>query len=260
MWVQGSGQAHVRRERFADVVIEPAEIADELDRGLTTEYRGRTRSVGPVLLLDPDELMPRQQARAELGLEPDRPACLVQLGAGNNFDLERLRGGLLEALLERPEWQIVWLDWAIAQNRIELPPAVRRVRAYPIARYLHAFDCAISAAGYNAYHELLTHGLPTLFVPNEHPMMDDQLARAIYADLHGFGFLLRRRDHYRVDETVRRLLDPVERARIRKGCMRLASENGAFEAARILEELAYACRADLDLAEDVVPALRRFGG
>lgn len=260
MWTEGAGRDHIWRERFADAVIEPAEIAGDLDRGLTTDYRGKTRKVDPVLLLDRQELLTREQARSELGLAQKRPTCLVQLGAGNNFDTARLRGAVLDSLLQRPDLQIVWLDWAIAENEIELPSSIRRIKTYPLARYLNAFDVAVSAAGYNAYHELLSHGLPTLFVPNEHPMMDDQLARAYHAELHGLGLMLRRRDCYRVEETVGRLLDPEEQIAIRNRCAKLAFGKGAFEAARILEEMAYTCRADLDPASDIIPALRRFGG
>lgn len=259
MWTAGSGSDHVGRERFADAVIEPGEIAGEWDRGLTTTYRSRTRLVDPVLLLDEGDLLPRDQARAELGLAADRPACLVQLGAGNNFDIGAVRSSIIDRLQTEKDLQIVWLDWAIAESTIDLPPSIKRIKTYPVARYLHAFDMAVSAAGYNAYHELLASGIPTVFVPNEHPMMDDQLARALFADLHGLGLMLRRADHYRVGDVIARLLAPEERATMRARCARLDINNGAVEAAGIIDELAYACRADLDPAEDMVPSLRRFG-
>ncbi|MGI9437264.1 MAG: glycosyltransferase, partial [Geminicoccaceae bacterium] len=260
MWTEGAGRDHVWRERYFDVVIEPGEVAGDLDQGLTAEYRGKTRGVNPILLLDREDLLDRQQARVELGLAADRPACLIQLGAGNNFDSSTIRALILEALLQHPDLQIAWLDWAIAENEAVLPPSIKRIKTYPLARYLNAFDCAVSAAGYNAYHEMLSHGLPTLFVPNEHPMMDDQLARAFHADLRGLGLILRRRDHYRVQDVVARLLDPAEQAGMSRRCAELAIDNGAVEAARILDELVYTCRADLDPGQDIVPALRRFGG
>ena len=260
MWTKGAGREFIWRERFADIVIEPAEIAGELDRGLTTEHLGKTRVVDPILLFDPVDGLRRMEARAELDLDDERPACLIQLGANNNFNIAPLRLAMLEILLQHPDLQIVWLDWTIAENQIELPPSTKRLSTYPIARHLNAFDFAISSAGYNAYHELLANGVPTLFVPNENPMMDDQLARAFHADLHGLGLMIRRCDHYRISETLERLLDHEEQATIRERCRRLTFSNGAKDAARIVDELAYTCRADLDPADDIISSWRRIGG
>ena len=36
---------------------------------------------------------------------------------------------------------------------------------FPMSRYFAAFDIAVAAAGYNAFHELIAFGVPTLFVP-----------------------------------------------------------------------------------------------
>jgi hypothetical protein len=257
MWTPESGAGHVWRERFFDAVIEPGEIAGVLDRGLTTEHRSRTRMVGPITLLRPEEPLERAAALEALGLDPDRPAFLLQLGAGNNYDLAEIRDALLEALGRHAGLQLVWLDWAIAREQALLPAAVTRLRTYPASRYLAAFEGAVSAAGYNAYHELLLAGLPTIFVPNENPLMDDQLARAIHADLHGLGWCLRRHERYRVEAVVAALLDPAARAAMRQRSAGLERVDGAAEAARLVEELAYGCRADLDPASDVVAALRR---
>jgi UDP-N-acetylglucosamine:LPS N-acetylglucosamine transferase len=64
---------------------------------------------------------------------------------------------------------------------------VHVVREYPLSRYFHAFDVAISASGYNSFHELLRFGVPTLFVPNRSTAMDDQVARASFAAKKGFA-------------------------------------------------------------------------
>ena len=167
---------------------------------------------------------------------------------------------VIDWLAARPELQVIWLDWAISRERFALPDSVKRVRLYPIARYLHGFDFAVSAAGYNAYHELLTCGLPTIFMPNENPMMDDQLGRALYARWHGFGECLRKQDAYGFDSVLSRFLDRAELASMRQALAGLSQENGANEAARLVEEAAFSVRADLDQADDVMPALRpQFG-
>ena len=63
----------------------------------------------------------------------------------------------------------------------EVPEGVVALRAtYPMSRYFAAFDGAVAAAGYNAYHELIALGVPSLFVPMPRDT-DDQPARARYA-------------------------------------------------------------------------------
>ena len=86
MWQAGVGAKFLAREKHFDFVIEPRDLADAFDVGLTPLQRERARLVAPIRLLDDHEWLPRDTARAELGLEPNQPAILVQLGSGNNFD------------------------------------------------------------------------------------------------------------------------------------------------------------------------------
>ncbi len=70
-------------------------------------------------------------------------------------------------------------------------PNVRVLRGgFPLSAYFNAFDFSIAAAGYNAYHEVISFGLPTVFLPNRAPSMDDQATRAEFAQDHGAGFVL----------------------------------------------------------------------
>ncbi len=257
MWTPKSGKAHVVRERAFDVVLEPSEIAAAYDQGLTTRHRGRTREVAPIQLLDASELLSKADARQALGLAGGTPTALIQLGSGNNNDLSEIRDQILHACRGVADLKIVWLDWTITNDLADLPDWVQRISAYPISKYFRAFDFVISAAGYNSFHELILNAIPTIFVPNENPMMDDQLARAKYAEVHGLALMLRTRDRYRVTEMVQRITSTAEQQRLQKQCAELNADNGAYEAAQMIEELAYCCRADLDPVKDVIPALRR---
>ena len=61
------------------------------------------------------------------------------------------------------------------------------VREFPLSRRFRAFDLAVSAAGYNSFHELLRFGIPTLFIPNQDTALDDQQGRAQFAADRGTG-------------------------------------------------------------------------
>jgi UDP-N-acetylglucosamine:LPS N-acetylglucosamine transferase len=112
------------------------------------------------------------------------------------------------------------------------------LRLFPLAKYFRAFDLCISAAGYNSFHELIGFGVPTIFLANEHPMMDDQAARARFAMERDAAMWL-------VEEAVGEigcaldliLREDVQRM-IRAGCKALTPSNGAIEGARIVDALA----------------------
>ena len=112
------------------------------------------------------------------------------------------------------------------------------LRRFPLSRYVRAFDASIGAVGYNSFHEAVQAGLPSIFVPNESPQQDDQLARARFAERRGLGYCVRTGEPYRLLETLDRLLDPDEQARVRAAALGFRRENGAVEAAQLLAELA----------------------
>ncbi|MGP1395735.1 MAG: glycosyltransferase [Inquilinaceae bacterium] len=246
MWREGAGANHLKREKYFDAVIEPEDIAGSLDVGGTVEKRSRTLDVPPVHLLDASEILPRLEACDALGLDTDRTNVLLQLGSGNNFDNTPIRDLAIAYLLGQDDVSVACAEWVMADQPHGLPESVRILRKFPLARYFRAFDFAISAAGYNSYHDLIQLGVPTLFVPNEHPMMDDQLARAVFAERHGIGMKVRVGDVYQLDACLKRLLQEDERAAISGRCKRFTRMNGALDAAQIIEEMAFAVRAERD--------------
>ena len=198
-----------------DAVIEPGELADEFDHGPTKEARDRVLLVPPVLQLGPDERLGRKAARQFLDVPDGMIVVALQLGSGSNFDMSGVRGAVLKALLDRPDTLVLDIRSPIRADfgpDEPLGPRHRIVELFPSFRYSRAFDAAIAAAGYNTFHENILAGIPSLFVPNEADEMDLQLNRARWAELGGFGLLMRRdHDLAHVDSLVERLLDPAER-------------------------------------------------
>ena len=237
MWRPGAGHASIERKRYFDAIIEPREIAESYDRGLTGYSRERTFSVEPILLHEPNELFGRDAARAKLGLDPDRPALLVQLGSGNNYDYSEVIR-LACAHAAQRNVQLAVAEWLIAEAEASvLPGDVLHLRDYPLSRYFNAFDGAISAVGYNSFHELIACSVPAIFIPNEHPTMDDQLMRAQFAERRGLGLCVRTRNPYRLPAAIDRILEPDQRDRMISRCRALAFGNGAATAARLLQEM-----------------------
>lgn len=224
-------------DRF-DLVIEPGDLSSASDHGPTAAQRDRVLRVGPITYLDRDELLDRSAARAELGLDERGTTALLTLGAGNINDITSPVRLFAAALRERGIRAVV-AQSPISHGDLQVPDDVLVRRAYPISRYLNAFDFGIAAAGYNSFHEAASFGLPTVLVPNRSTGLDDQVARARAAERFGIAVNL---DDEATAREIAVALDVVERpssrSLMRRRAARLAGPNGAHRAAKVLAGLA----------------------
>ncbi|MFB9069916.1 glycosyltransferase [Citricoccus parietis] len=63
--------------------------------------------------------------------------------------------------------------------------------AYPLARYYRAFEFAVTAAGYNSVQEAIALDLPSILLPNDRTVTDDQVRRALSVDEEGLARTVR---------------------------------------------------------------------
>ncbi|MGH6922725.1 MAG: glycosyltransferase [Propylenella sp.] len=244
MWREGH-LPMLRRTRRFDAVVEPGEIAGEDDFGPTRADRANVRAVAPILLLRPEDRLPRMAARRRLGAANDRLLVAMQLGSGTNFELGPARRALLEALLGHGNVDVVEFASLIvnpSEARESFGASHRIVSAFPSYRLSNAFDFAVSGAGYNSFHEYVLGAVPAVFVPNEAAEMDRQDVRARYADRNGLGRSLRAFDVYGAEEAIAEMLDANVRAAIKARCAEIKVADGAAEAARFIEEMVYSIR------------------
>jgi UDP:flavonoid glycosyltransferase YjiC (YdhE family) len=235
LWRQGSSRVPLGRTGAFDAVLEPGELAAAEDRGPTVARRSEVHAVAPIVLLDRSELLPREEAARELGLDPGAVNVLVALGQGSEVRAATER--CLRHLAGREGVGVAALSSALA-GLAAAPEGVVELRAtYPISRYYAAFDAAVSAAGYNAYHELIALGVPSLFVPMPRET-DDQPARARFAAEAGLGWGLAGADDPALEATLDRLLDHEARRIVAAGLESHGLPDGAAEAAEWLVELA----------------------
>jgi UDP:flavonoid glycosyltransferase YjiC (YdhE family) len=231
MWRSGSATAPLRRVGAFDAVLEPGELAEADDPGPTVPHRREARRVRPIVLLDRAELLPRGQAAVELGLDPARRTALVSLGQGG--ELDRAVARTLETLIAVPGLQVAALRSSLAAS-LRLPDGVVQLEAtFPMSRYFAAFDVAVAAAGYNAFHELIDFAVPTLFVPMSRDT-DDQAARARWAAEAGVGLAVAGADDATLEERLGELADPARAAELAAGCERVFPGNGAADAADLV--------------------------
>lgn len=243
VWIRGgmAGRArmpYLDNTPYCDLVIEPGELAETADDGVTSMRRFEATVVDPVLLLDRAELLPRDAARAELGIAADRTAVLIQLGAGANRDIIGLTDQIIATLRQHEGVEIVVAEWATGVPAPRVWPGVRVMRGHPFARYYNAFDFAFAAAGYSTFHEGLAAALPTIFVPNGARSMDDQVGRARYAEEHDLALHLEPAGMSELSEMIAALMAEPARAYLRNASHKLGVANGAATAAALVEAAA----------------------
>lgn len=161
----------------------------------------------------------------------------MQLGAGQVNDLDSLSARVVAALRRHPEVQIVVTESVLTRTPAVLPDDVHRLRHFPIGEYRNAFDASVMAAGYNSFHEAMSLGLPTLFIPNLGTAKDDQDARARWAEAAGTGLRWDEAtgDTDDLNAAVDLLVDPAGQEALRARMAALPPADGAREIAEALE-------------------------
>ena len=176
-----------------DLIVHPGDAVPHAASDV--EHDVEELHVPPMLLIDPEEMWPRDTARRRLGVPQGARVVYVQLGAGRINDIDSDVRRVVDALLAHEDVHVV-LGESMLGERLEVDlERVHLVRDYPNALYLKAFDASVQAGGYNSFHEMRSVGLPTLFLPNMNTGMDDQLARCKVAEVEGWGRVLAEAGH-----------------------------------------------------------------
>ena len=220
-----------------DFIVEPGDIAHSYDHGPTAS-RKDAQLTSPVSLYQKETSLSRTESRKVLGLDPNRPAVLVQLGTGES-DVNEKMTAALSGLVGWKDLQVVLTKQPLDKNGKSLAPEgldLKVVRHFPLAQVLNAFDAGVCATGYNGVHELLPAQIPTVFVSNIRGT-DDQEARAQWC--HDFGFALRadQADLTNITATVKKLQDQQVRASLSTKCAELPGVTGGAEIAQIFLKL-----------------------
>lgn len=178
------------------------------------------RGTGPILLRSREELPTRQEARRALGLSGDERAVWVSLGGGGEVTAPEALPRLVRALRGRG-WHVVVGAGPLYQGPEVRGPGITWITRYAPVELFPGLDAAVSAAGYNSFHELMHAGVPTVFVPLSR-IADDQLERARRAQEAGAG---------RVATSVEEVVELLESPGTAAAAQAFVPTNGAVEAA-----------------------------
>lgn len=206
-------------------IITPRELPYEASKD--TEKK---KYVDPIMYLDLHTMYDRQFVRNKYQVKRKKSLLYLQLGAGIINDTRGRTAEAMEVLAKRKGCKILIGEYLMTESVWNNSKDIVVEREYPISKYFSGIDLAITAAGYNTFHEILACGVSTLFVPNEKTYIDDQRKRAMLAQDNGLGLCLGKSESMK--EGISRLFECKEQ--IKRILESYHSGNGAVDAAKYI--------------------------
>ena len=126
-----------------DTIIRPGDAVCEED--LDVVPKSMVVDTDPVVLLDIEELLPREYLRTSLGI-PDRDlVAYLQLGAGRINNIDSDISIAIRELNKRGIWAVIGESLIGSRASISSDEKIRIIRDYPNSRYYNSFDFSIQA-------------------------------------------------------------------------------------------------------------------
>ncbi len=251
MWPAGAGLNIAKTQRYCDLLLEPSDLAEAADTGVTMQRRDempppqRFEQVPPVTIIGPETMLDRREAREALGIDPDGQSILISLGQGSEHDLIQTIDVVSKSLDKFPEVKAYLGVPPTAAWSPNYWPNLTALEHFPLAQYFRAFDTVITAAGYNTMHELAAARVPGIYIPRDIAKGDRQEQRAAEFARLGFGRCVLMKDLGDISEAIGESLAAQSKAApIPNGPSVGPAETGAARAARLIALVAskYATR------------------
>jgi hypothetical protein len=213
-----------------DYIIRPQDstrndVSKEVAKGLDVSH------CDPIVLLDKEDLLTREQARSRLGIPDHMTVAYIQLGAGKINNIQSTISRCIKILNEKLNVHTIIGESMLGERVYVEGKRIQILRDYPNSQLFKGFDFSIIAGGYNSYHEAIHLSMPSICIPNTNTGMDDQLARANVAGDMGAMIVLEDPVQAELENAIDRILDPVQRDKMKIECDKLSSENGAIQSA-----------------------------
>ena len=213
-----------------DYIIRPQDstrndVSKEIAKGLDVGH------CNPIVLLDKEDMLTREQTRSRLGIPEHMTVAYIQLGAGKINNIQSTISKCINILSQKLNVHTI-IGESLLGERISIEGSrIQILRDYPNSEFYNGFDFSIIAGGYNSYHEAIHLGMPSICIPNTNTGMDDQLARALVAKDAGAMIVLEDPVQAELESAIEKILDPVQRDKMKVNCKKLALENGSQQSA-----------------------------
>ncbi|MGJ8584390.1 MAG: hypothetical protein ACSHXD_09885 [Marinosulfonomonas sp.] len=240
LWQAGQikKSAFAREKAFKQVIV-PQEAFEELNASYT--FGDNIHPVGPIL----------QKAQAT---PDDIAATRLKLGAEFECDFDELIVTMLGGGVAADRSAQIQSMCALAENRPDclhlvvvwpgskVSPGLTNWKNTRVVKTRNALglcqtaDLVVSAVGYNSFHELMYHAIPSILVPQMAPFMDDQERRARAASDRGLAATVLGHELLLLEREVNAFLDHGKADEVRTALgVTSFPERGNQAAARLIE-------------------------
>ena len=230
VWRADTDPTPLRYSSFFDLIIEPGDLGAPRDAGPTAARRDAVR-IGVVTQAGPPR--PRTDAALTLGVDARKLTVMFNVGSNAIPGLD----AVIHAIAARGDINVITTKDALGRDRSASTGSVRALTGvFPLHPHLSAVDLAITSVGYNAAHEFVASGVPTVLVPANN-VTDDQRARALAMQDFGVSVVVEASQPQLLQEVIERLLDDEnERQAMALSARTIAAHwgDGAREAAELL--------------------------
>ncbi len=215
-------------EKVFDIIIVPKEAGKAYD--MQEINIGNKVFTSPIVLLSPEDAKGREEVRNIYEVRKNEILFYIQLEIKDDVNMEYMQTRIINILLQKRNIKILMSN-AVEEKDIYINnPRIQTVEEYSKSNYFSGIDFAITNSSYTIYHDLVQFRVPTLFIPNQKTVIDDELKRAMYLEKKGAGLCFKnRRD---LESQIMELTECNQE--LKKELNKLEEANGAMEAANYI--------------------------
>ena len=215
-----------RLQNFYDLVIAPHH---EGTARIPVPPKVSLEWAGNIMIRNREEILTKSEAQKRLNVPLDKKIVLLNFGGGGDQTTIDNYNSVFKAFANKSYIHFVVPEAPLSRFSIQLPSNASTIKYYPLVELMAGFDAAISAAGYNTFHELLYTGVPTIFVPKTRGY-DDQEQRARNAMLADSAIMLY--EEVLESEIVDAVNSLLKYSKISENAQNYVQNNGAEVAAQ----------------------------
>lgn len=241
LWQPGQvRQSAFNREKVFTSVIVPGEAFEELNIAYT--FGDRIHRVGPILQRSDRTAKTNAALKSDLSksLNHDfKELVVTMLGGGVAADRSAQTQILCAMMERRPDCLHLVVVWPGSKVSAGLSgwKNSRVVKTRNALALCQAADLVVSAVGYNSFHELMYHAIPSILIPQTAAFMDDQELRARAASDRDLAATVLGHELLLLEREVTAFLDDGKAATIRQSLGEATlPATGNVAAAAIIEE------------------------